>query len=91
MITTKPWGKRKMTKEERLQQIVNEQSKLGSKSYAKIASRSKQIEEYKKKHAVVYCLDAILPPEVKAFVVDKAKHRQLAPYIFSLVRKDNAK
>jgi hypothetical protein len=80
-----------MTKEERLQQIVNEQSKLGSETYAKKASRSKQIEEYKKEHAVIYSFDAIFPPEVKAFVDDKAKHRQLAPYIFSLIRKDNEK
>lgn len=80
-----------MTKEERLQQIVNEQSKLGSEPYTKKASRSKQIKEYTKQHAVVYCLDTILPPEVKAFVEDKAKHRQLAPYIFSLIRKDNEK
>lgn len=80
-----------MTKEERLQQIVNEQSKLGSKSYAKKTSRSKQIEEYKKEHAVIYSFDAMFQPEIKAFVVEKAKHRQLAPYIFSLIRKDNEK
>ena len=80
-----------MTKEERLQQIVNEQSKQGSETYTKKASRSKQIDEYKKKHAVAYCLNTMFPPEVKAFVEDKAKHRQLAPYIFSLIRKDNEK
>ena len=80
-----------MTKEERLQQIVNEQSKQGSETYAKKTSRSKQIDEYKKKHAVAYCLNTMFSPEVKAFVVDKAKHRQLAPYIFSLIRKDNEK